>query len=168
MNFFCSKKNNGFVLFIQDLTNVVLLGLASFGTTELNFRVQSPFHQMVFFVFSLSKPFITNLKHARRCVAQAVSRMSTDEKTGLFWVLMYIFFFYFSLSLIFCIRTGYHRSRSEAQLHYTVRGFDHNGFAHKTIHVFSNRHSVVFPNGGKVWKSGCRAIRFQAECEVLW
>src|ERR1700678_825336 len=110
---------------------------------------------MVIFVFSPSKPRITAPKHARRCVAAAISGISTEEKAGLVWVLMYVFFsFCFSLLLISCVRTGYHSSPSEARLHYTVRGFDEHGFAHKTIHVFSIRRSIVFPNGGKVWKLG--------------
>jgi hypothetical protein len=107
-------------------------------------------------------------KHARRCFAAAILGISTEEKVRLVWVLMYVFFsFCFSLLLISCVRTEYHSSPSEAQLHYTVQGFDKHGFAHKTIHVFLIQHSIVFPNGGKVWKLGCRAIQFQAEYEVL-
>ena len=91
------------------------------------------------------------------------------EKAGLVWVLMYIFSFLFlSFFVTDCIRTGLHCSKSEAQSHYTLQGFDKDGFAHKTIHIFSIRHSMVFPNGGKVWKSGCCAIQLRAECEVLW
>ena len=62
---------------------------------------------------------------------------------------------------------GYHYSRSEAQFHYTVQGFGKNRFAQKTIHIFSIRCSIIFPNGSKVWRSGHRHIKFWAECEVL-
>jgi len=123
---------------------------------------------MAVLVFSLSKSRVTSPKHARRCVAAAVSRISAKKRAGLTWVLMYVLLFFdLSSSPIFCIRTGYHCSQSEARPHYTVRGFGKHGFAQKTIHIFSIRRSIVFLNGGKVWKFGRRRMNFCAQCEVL-
>ena len=62
----------------------------------------SPFHHtasMTLLVFSSSKSRVTATKHARRCVAAAVSRISTTEKAGLTWVLMYALLFFFSTFL---------------------------------------------------------------------
>ena len=73
-----------------------------------------------------------------------------------------VFFFFFSLPLWLtsCIRMGYHWSTSEAVPHYMVWGFDTNNYTEKTVHIFSIGCSVLFSNGGKVWKPGCRSIRF--------
>jgi hypothetical protein len=55
------------------------------------------------------------LKHARCCVAAAILGISMEEKAGLVWVLMYVFFpFCYFLLLISCVRTGAHSSPSEA------------------------------------------------------
>ena len=133
----------------------LLLRLASFSHLSAQF-----FLPMVFLVYSPSKPHIANLRHAHHCVAGAILRMSIEEKSGLVWILMYVFlFFSFSLSLTSCIRMGYHLSTSEAAPHYMVWGFNINGYAHKTIQVFSIGHSVLFPTAAKIW--------FRAECEVL-
>ena len=111
----------------------LLLRLALFGHLSTQF-----FPPMVSLVYSPSKPHIADLRHARCCVAGAISRMSMEEKDGLVWILMYVFlFFSFSLLLTSCIRTGYHLGASEAAPHYMVQGFDMNGHTEKTIHIFS-------------------------------
>ena len=138
--------------------------LASFG----HFKAQS-FPPMVILVYSSSKPHVTSPKHACHCVTTAILRISTEEKAGLVWVLMYVFpFLFLSFFMANCVRTGLHSSKSETWPHYTLRGFDKDGYAHKTLHIFSIKHSMVFPNGGRIWKLGCCAIQFWAECEVLW
>ena len=137
--------------------------LASFG----HFKAQS-LPPMVVLVYSPSKPHIMAPKHTRCCIATAISRILTEEKAGLVWVLMYVFSFLFlSFFMADCVRTGLHSSKSEARPHYTLQGFDKDRYAHKTLHIFSIKHSVVFPNGSRIRKLGCCAIQFRAECEVL-
>jgi len=75
--------------------------------------------------------------------------------------------FFFLSSPILFVRTGYHKSQSESLFRYTVRGFGKDGFAVKTIHVYSVTRSKVFRNGGTVWKLGGRRLDFQKECENL-
>ena len=143
----------------------LLFRLASFG----HLSTQS-FPQMVFLVYSTSKPCIANLRHTCRCVAGAILRMSMEEKARLVWILMYVFpfFFCFSSLLTSRIRTGYHTSPSEAVPHYTVQGFDMNGYAHKTIHVFSIRHSILFSNSSKVWKLEDITLPHLFHTESVW
>ena len=137
--------------------------LALFG----HFKAQS-FPPMVVLVYSPSKPHITAPKHTCHCVATAILRISMEEKGGLVWVLMCVFSFLFlSFFMADCIRTGLHSSKREAQPHYTLQGSDKDRYAHKMLHIFSIKHSVVFLNGSRIWKLGCRAIQFRAECEVL-
>ena len=124
---------------------------------------------MAILVFSSSKPRVTAPERAHRCIIAAISRISANEKAGLRWVLLYVpslLPFFFSSPILF-VRTGYHKSQSEPQFHYTVRGFGKDGFAVKTIHVYSVTRSKVFRNGGTVWKLGGRRLDFQKECENL-
>jgi hypothetical protein len=79
------------------------------------------------------------------------------------------FFCYLCLLPICCSRTGFHCSTSERNPHYTVQGFDHNGFAQRTLHIFSWRRSILFSNGGTTWKVGGWAMDIRARCEsLLW
>ena len=90
--------------------------LALFG----HFKAQS-FPPMVVLVYSPSKPHVTAPKHTRCCIATAILRISTEEKAGLVWVLMYVFpFLFLSFFVTDCVRMGLHSSKSEAQPHYTL------------------------------------------------
>ena len=71
----------------------------------------------------------------------------------------------FIIALILFIRTEHHTSQNYAAFHYTVRGFSKDGFAYKTIYIFSRRRRDVYLNGGKRWKIGHRRLIFHAECE---
>ena len=64
----------------------------------VHFKAQS-FPPMVILVYPPSKPHIMAPKHACHCVAAAILRISTEEKAGLVWVLMYSMFFLF----FFCL-----------------------------------------------------------------
>ena len=85
-----------FYICIKLLPRLVLFG---------HFKAQS-FPPMVVLVYSLSKPHIT--AHACCCIAAAISRISTEEKAGLVWVLMYVFSFLFlSFFIADCVRRAY-------------------------------------------------------------
>ena len=123
----------------------LLLRLASLG----HLSTQS-FPQMVFLICSPSKPCIANLRHACCCVTRAILRMLTEEKAGLVWVLL-------SFSVFLCrwlLASGQVslKPKWSCTLLYSPRIW--HRFTHKTIHVFSIRHGVMFLNSGKVWKSG--------------
>lgn len=47
-----------------------------------------------------------------------------------------------------------HTSRSESVLHYTLRGFDDEGWAHATMHLFENGDLDLFWNGGRTYGYG--------------
>ena len=61
---------------------------------------------MVILVYFPSKPHIVNLRHARHCVMEAISRMLMEEKGGLVWILMYVFLFLFFVIADFLHQDG--------------------------------------------------------------
>ena len=72
------------------------------------------------------------------------------------------------MKLIPFSRGGNHNNKWMWSHHYTLHGFKDNSFAYQTIHAFSSKRSMVFGNGGKVWKEGGHHLDVEHKCEILW
>ena len=153
-----------------DIILIMLLGVAFvWPTTELNSRLLSTPPYQWPSSFSLHPSAASRLRNTLVVVSlqrfrgfrPKIKRVSVGSWCTSFCSSR------LSLSLISYHRTGYHSSRSEKLLHYTIRGFGKDGYAVKTIHVFSITRSKIFSNGGRIWKSGSRRIQFRSECSML-
>ena len=63
-------------------------------------------------------------------------------------------------------RGAQHKSASDVQSHFLVRGFRGNGHAYVSIHAYAPDDSMCFDNGGKFGEGGCK-IDLELECRRL-
>lgn len=65
-------------------------------------------------------------------------------------------------------RGGFHTSPEQQDpRHYTVRGFQNDGYAYHTLHVYSDTSSQHYPNGGGFFMQGGRRLDLRHEVSTL-